>query len=155
MAHYVLGFSDKLAAQALLSDIEDWHHVDVIDGDILRNGWHVLVWMDSLPEKLAPSLAARPWNIEPAIAGGIISAPEKTAMHVHAATAFQLRLALHRAGLLDVVEAAFNKAGPEHVLWWNYTGMITSDHPEMIAIMTAIGKTAAEKDALFDMAASL
>jgi hypothetical protein len=65
----------------------------------------------------------------------------------------QARLALLSAGLLDEVEAAITT--PENRIWWDYSTTVERSHPLVNAVLTALGKTAAEIDSMFIAAATL
>lgn len=61
----------------------------------------------------------------------------------------QLRLALEAAGLTAVVEAAI-AAGPASLrIMWEDSQVLHRDHPIVIGVQQAVGKTAEELDALW------
>lgn len=59
----------------------------------------------------------------------------------------QARLTLLSAGLLDEVEAAITTQ--ENRIWWDYSTTVERNHPLVIAVLTALGKTAAQIDEMF------
>ncbi len=65
----------------------------------------------------------------------------------------QARLSLLDAGLLDEVEAAITT--PENRIWWDYSTTVERSHPLVDAVLTGLGKTAAEIDDMFIAAATL
>lgn len=65
----------------------------------------------------------------------------------------QARLILLSAGLLDEVEAAITT--PEHRIWWDYSTTVERNHPLVISVLTTLGKTSAQIDALFIQASTL
>ena len=65
----------------------------------------------------------------------------------------QARLALLADGLLDDIEAAITQ--PDDKIWWDYSTTVERNHPLVDAVLTALGKTKAEIDAMFIAAATL
>lgn len=65
----------------------------------------------------------------------------------------QARLALLKAGLLDEVNLAITT--DEQKIWWDYSSVVERNHPLVDAVLTALGKTKAEIDAMFIAAATL
>jgi hypothetical protein len=59
----------------------------------------------------------------------------------------QARLALFNLGILDDVEAAI--VTPEHRIWWDYSTFIERNHPLVVGVLSALGKTSAEIDTMF------
>ena len=60
----------------------------------------------------------------------------------------QMRLTLHRAGLLATVQAIAD-GDPEASIVWEYATMIVRDSPFILALEAQSGMTGAEIDALF------
>ena len=60
----------------------------------------------------------------------------------------QMRLTLHRAGLLATVQAIAD-GDPEASIVWEYATMIVRDSPFILALEAQSGLTGAEIDALF------
>lgn len=67
----------------------------------------------------------------------------------------QIRQALTRAALRDVVEAGVAAGDQDTKDWWEFSTEFLRDHPEVIAMGAALGKTDAEIDAIFALAATL
>lgn len=67
----------------------------------------------------------------------------------------QIRQALTRAGLRDVVEAGVAAGDQDTKDWWEFSTEFLRDHPEVIAMGIALGKTDLEVDAIFKLAATL
>lgn len=67
----------------------------------------------------------------------------------------QARLALFAAGLLDVVEAAVNRAGGETQITWEYATEINRTDPLIATLADALGLKSDQIDALFVTAAAL
>ena len=65
----------------------------------------------------------------------------------------QARLALLNMGLLTTVEAAITTT--ENKIWWEYSPTVERSNPLVIAVLTALGKTSAEIDAMFISAATI
>ena len=65
----------------------------------------------------------------------------------------QARLALLSLGLLDEVEAAITTI--ENRIWWEYSPTVERSNPLVISVLTALGKTSAEIDAMFELAVTL
>jgi len=65
----------------------------------------------------------------------------------------QARLALLNLGLLDEVEAAITTT--ENRIWWDYSPSVERSNPLVISVLTALGKTGAEIDAMFITAAAI
>lgn len=63
-------------------------------------------------------------------------------------TPAQMRLTLHRAGLLATVQAIAD-SDPEASIVWEYATMIVRDSPFIAALSAASGLTDAQIDALF------
>lgn len=162
MYHYVLTFASQAGRAAALNGL-NWLRVKIYarrpdpenedDQGELRPGWHALVIAESMPEELASYLAAEPWDIDPAPAGGLIREPASGPPRI-AVTARQLRLALLQMQLLGAIDALV-EADPVLGIWWRYSAVIWSDHPLVSQMMTALGKSQEEKDTLFAYAASL
>ena len=67
----------------------------------------------------------------------------------------EIRHALTLTGDRANVEAAVGFADQALQDWWGYATDFRRDHPEVIAMGTALGKTPSDLDALFDLARSL
>ncbi len=65
----------------------------------------------------------------------------------------QARIALLNMGLLDEVEAAITTT--ENRIWWDYSPSVERSNPLVIEVLTALGKTSAEIDAMFISAAAI
>lgn len=65
----------------------------------------------------------------------------------------QARLALLNMALLDDVEAAITTT--ENRIWWDYSTTVERSNPLVISVLTALGKTSAEIDAMFISAAAI
>lgn len=63
----------------------------------------------------------------------------------------QARLALLNMTLLDDVEAAITTT--ENRIWWDYSTTVERSNPLVISVLTALGKTNTEIDAMFISAA--
>lgn len=63
----------------------------------------------------------------------------------------QARLALLNMGLLTAVQAAITT--DEQHIWWEYSPTVERSNPLVIAVLSALGKTSAEIDAMFISAA--
>ena len=70
-------------------------------------------------------------------------------------TMFQMRVALHRAGLLAGVQAAVQAVGGEALIAWEYANVVRRESPLVQAVAGQIGLTAAEMDALWAQAAAV
>ena len=84
-------------------------------------------------------------NIRPALEGEIRPV-------ILPVTAAQFRLALLELGLLDEVETFVAAASREIQLNWEYRLEFERDHPLVIGVGMALGKTDAEIDAVFQLA---
>lgn len=69
-------------------------------------------------------------------------------------TASQIIRALDKLGLLEAVKAAVNKAGGLTLELWNRAPFFARKDPLIAGVAAAIGKTDAEVDALFILAAT-
>ncbi len=67
----------------------------------------------------------------------------------------QIRQALTRAELRDMVEAAVAAGDQDLKDWWEAAGVFERNHPMVIAMGDALGQTDAQLDALFALAATL
>lgn len=67
----------------------------------------------------------------------------------------QMRLALNRAGLRAVVEAAVASAPQDVKDSWEYSTLIERDNPVLVSMAATLGISAIEIDDLFALAASL
>jgi hypothetical protein len=67
----------------------------------------------------------------------------------------QFRLALNASGLRDKAEAYIATASQDVKDWWDRATRIDRDNAMLAAAVTAIGKTPADRDALFTLAATL
>jgi hypothetical protein len=67
----------------------------------------------------------------------------------------QFRLALNASGLREQAEAYIATASQDVKDWWDRATRIDRDNPMLAAAVTAIGKTPADRDALFTLAATL
>lgn len=65
----------------------------------------------------------------------------------------QARLALLNMGLLSTVQAAITT--DEAKIWWEYSPTVERSNPLVIAVLSALGKTSAEIDAMFILAATI
>jgi hypothetical protein len=70
-------------------------------------------------------------------------------------TDLQFRLALNASGLRDHAEAYIATASQDVKDWWDRATRIDRDNAMLSAAVTAIGKTPADRDALFILAATL
>jgi hypothetical protein len=67
----------------------------------------------------------------------------------------QFRLALNASGLREHAEAYIATASQDVKDWWDRATRINRDNSMLAAAVTAIGKTPADRDALFILAATL
>lgn len=67
----------------------------------------------------------------------------------------QFRLALTRAGLRVAAEAYVAAGNQDLKDWWEYEPIMRRDHPLIAAAIMALGKTPADADAVFTLAATL
>jgi len=67
----------------------------------------------------------------------------------------QMRLALLQLGDLDAVEAVVAAAGQDVRIQWEYSTLFERSHPAWDALVGGIGKSPADVDALFALAATL
>jgi len=65
----------------------------------------------------------------------------------------QARLALLNLGLLADVEAAITTT--ESRIWWDYSPSVERSNPLVISVLTVLGKTSTEIDAMFISAAAI
>jgi len=72
-----------------------------------------------------------------------------------AITARQIRLALTRAGLRDAVEAAVAASGRDMRDWWEYSTDLHRDNPMVAQMAGALGVTAEQVDAIWELGAGL
>lgn len=72
-------------------------------------------------------------------------------------SAKQLQISLHRSGLLDSVLAimASPDTDPEVRISWERSAEFHRNHPMVVAMGDALGKTVAEVDAVFALAETL
>lgn len=67
----------------------------------------------------------------------------------------QARLALLQSGLLATVETAITSGTDETIkIEWEYATEVKRDWASLIVLMTALGKTSADIDALFQLAST-
>ena len=100
--------------------------------------WNVSIGDEPTPEQLA-DIAAMP---EPA------RVPDEV-------TDLQFRLALNAEGLRDAAESYVAAAAWDVRDWWDRATHIRRDDARLNAAVKALGKTDADRDALFTLAASL
>lgn len=67
----------------------------------------------------------------------------------------QFRLALTRVGLRAAAEAYVAAGNQDLKDWWEYEPIMQRDHPLIAAAITELGKTPADADAVFTLAATL
>lgn len=67
----------------------------------------------------------------------------------------QIRQALTRAELRNVVEVAVLNGSQDLKDWWEFATVFEEGHPEVINLCAALGKSDEERRALFVLAASL
>ena len=90
--------------------------------------------------------------------GGVWSAPPSPPPpppSAYIVTDLQFRLALNQSGLRDAAEAYIASATQDVKDWWDRATHIHSDDAKLNAAVKALGKTAADRDALFTLAATL
>lgn len=88
-------------------------------------------------------------------AGNVIhSEPMPAEMH-DVITPIQGRLALKRAGLLEVVESAIVQANGETQIWWEYATLWHRDHSLLNALAESLGLTSKQVDELFVVAGAI
>ena len=69
--------------------------------------------------------------------------------------AFQLREALNQLGLRSTIESLVAQGSQTLKDMWEYKTAYHSDHPEVAAMGSAIGKTAAEVRQIFELARTI
>lgn len=67
----------------------------------------------------------------------------------------QARLVLFNAGLLGDVQAVIDQLGEPIRIWWDYSLEIDRNHEYVVQVLTFLGKTSSEIDALFEQARAL
>ncbi len=67
----------------------------------------------------------------------------------------QLRIALHRAGRLQAAQAALDGASAETRIAWAYAESIRRDGPLVAQLVSALGLSGADLDALFTSAGAI
>ena len=70
-------------------------------------------------------------------------------------SAWQIRKALNQLALRDAVEQAVAQADQDTRDAWEYAADFKRDHPLVVSLGTALGKTPEELDALFALAVTL
>lgn len=91
-----------------------------------------------------------------AVSGNGVLRPELAAADTSTAiSARQIRLALNQAGLRDAVEAAVAAGDRDLRDWWEYSIDVHRDHPMVEGMIQALGITAAQADALWDLGRGL
>ncbi len=86
---------------------------------------------------------------------GPAPAPPVPPPSAYIVTDLQFRLALNQSGLRDAAESYIASATQDVRDWWDRATHIHSDDAKLNAAVKALGKTAADRDALFTLAASL
>ena len=81
-------------------------------------------------------------------------AKRKDELKVKVITPLQAKLQLHRAGLLDEVEAMV-ASDTEIKLFWEYALVIERNHPILAQVATGLGMTEEQLDELFAAASKL
>jgi hypothetical protein len=89
------------------------------------------------------------------VADGGVPLPAEPVVIERTVTPRQIRLALTATGLRDAVETYVASASQDVKDSWEYSTVFERNHPLLVAAGQALGKTGAEIDALFDLAASL
>jgi hypothetical protein len=67
----------------------------------------------------------------------------------------QIRQALTRAGLRTQVETAITAGSQDLKDWWEFASAFERNHPEVIAMGTALGQTSAQLDGLWSLGITL
>jgi len=93
-------------------------------------------------------------TIEARIAAFVANPPAVTAPVPAEVTPLQMRRALNTAGLRGTVENAVALADQDARDAWEFASVIRRDDPILAAMSAALGKTPAEIDGLFILAAS-
>lgn len=87
--------------------------------------------------------------------GNIVEAADVAKQPVLSVSQWQIREAMNQLGLRVEVEGAIAAGDQSLKDLWNYAPAFSRDHPKIAEIATAIGKTEADIDGLFTLAASL
>jgi hypothetical protein len=123
----------------------------IIENGIVTN----IVLVDSLAGKIDGASA----NIGDTWDGATFSTPAPVVTVPRSVSKRQARLALHRAGVLVTINAAFaampGDAGIEARIEWEDAGDIERSSPLVGAMGSVLGMTSAQVDALFIAAAGL
>jgi len=88
-------------------------------------------------------------------AGNVPTPADPVIIPIPACSPRQIRQALTGAGLRAQVEAAVAAGSQDLKDWWEFSTTIERNHPEVVAMGTALGQTAAQLDALFIAGAAL
>lgn len=67
----------------------------------------------------------------------------------------QIRQALNAAGLRQQIEAGVAAADQDTRDWWEFATSFESDHPSVLAMCAALGISDAQRQQVFDLAATL
>ena len=64
----------------------------------------------------------------------------------------QARLALFQMGLLDIVKAAVESAGPAAKIDWEYAATVDKNYPLVVSLKSILGFSDDQVDSLFELA---
>jgi len=95
------------------------------------------------------SILGKKWN------GSAFEDVPKPPAPIPTVSAWQIRKGLNALGLRAAVEAAVASADQNTKDAWQYAKEFERDHPLVISLAAAIGKTSEELDALFSLSATL
>lgn len=96
------------------------------------------------------TLEARVAELEAELANGVDENGVPTVI-----SPLQGRLALKRANLLDLVEAAIVQANGETQIWWEYATLWHRTHPLLNALAASLGLSSEQVDELFTVAGAI
>jgi hypothetical protein len=82
-------------------------------------------------------------------------APPEPPPSIPPITSRQLRMALTASGLRATVEAAVASGSQDLRDWWEYEPIMDRYHPLVVGMISALGKTPAEADAVWALGATL
>jgi inorganic triphosphatase YgiF len=140
-----------------LTEARAREELDRLSAELARHD--ALYYANAAPEGYEPSTeeAVAAWVAEQLAAGWVPvqPAPEPVSAPVpHSVTPLQMRRAPRATGLKATVDAALADASDEVREEWEYATEILRDNATLEAMGHALGKTDAEIDALFQLAAT-
>lgn len=120
----------------------------VVNHVVADENWQPPAGLTKIPYVAAPIGQHHTWEPPP---------PEPAKIKPTVVSAYQARVALYHAGLLDAVEAMVSdpNTAMEVKLAWEYATEFHRDNPFILALAPQLGLTEEQLDALFEAAAQV